>query len=85
MRPHRTSSSWRRPRWCCSACCRASAWCWPDGGRSSGPRFPDDRHCGRSEAIHYAVPEMDRFVATLPCANASRLSQAMTGTITAAG
>ena len=34
-----------------------------------------------SEAIHYAVPEMDCFVATLPCANASRLSQAMKETI----
>src|SRR6266542_371682 len=36
------------------------------------------RHCERSEAIHAAEERMDCFVASLPCANASRLSQAMT-------
>ena len=39
-----------------------------------------NRHCERSEAIHAATntARMDCFVASLPCANASRLSQAMT-------
>src|SRR4030081_1602161 len=37
------------------------------------------RHCERSEAIHASTKrKMDCFVASLPCANASRLSQAMT-------
>ena len=37
------------------------------------------RHCERSEAIHSAAcGDVDCFVASLPCANASRLSQAMT-------
>jgi hypothetical protein len=37
------------------------------------------RHCERNEAIHSAASgEVDCFVASLPCTNASRLSQAMT-------
>src|SRR6185312_9294075 len=41
------------------------------------------RHCERSDkAIHPAACwDMDCFVASLPCANASRLSRAMTGTL----
>jgi hypothetical protein len=65
----------------------------PQGGREQGalavcsdstvkqPRR-DDRHAviaSASEAIHAAAEErVDCFVAMLPCANASRLSQAMT-------
>src|SRR6185312_14322447 len=40
------------------------------------------RRCARSEAIHPAACwEMDCFVASLLCANASRLSRAMTATL----
>jgi len=39
-----------------------------------------DRHCERSEAIHHAAKKVwIASSASLPCANASRLSQAMTG------
>jgi hypothetical protein len=44
------------------------------------------RHCERSEAIHsLRRGGMDCFVALLPCANASRLSQAMTSSCRHAG
>jgi hypothetical protein len=55
-----------------------------DGGHGANAplptlRLPPHRHCERSEAIHGAAcGEMDCFVASLPCANASRLSQART-------
>src|SRR6187551_2832760 len=46
---------------------------------SSVMRRSSVRHCERSEAIHrIGLPSLDCFVAALPCANASRLSQAMT-------
>src|ERR1700742_1852278 len=35
-------------------------------------------HCERGETIHGRKERLDCFVASLPCANASRLSQAMT-------
>src|SRR6476660_922484 len=42
-------------------------------------RFSPARHCERSEAIQWiGLRSLDCFVASPPCANASRLSQAMT-------
>src|SRR5882724_7922515 len=68
---------------CVIACDKREA--FAQGATGSRACAPDDR---LSEAIHYAVPEMDCFrlrsssyggqvVAALPCANAPRLSQAM--------
>src|SRR2546426_10741707 len=37
-----------------------------------------NRHCERSEAIHVVTEQWIASSLTLPCANASRLSQAMT-------
>ena len=56
-----------------------------DGGMYAGgvARRVVTRHCERSEAIHLSFRGgMDCFVASLPCANASRLSQAMTAAAT---
>src|SRR6202000_2821358 len=50
----------------------------PDGRNRGGVELV--RHCERSEAIQKCIrgDGLDCFVALLPCANASRLSHAMT-------